>query len=115
MLHGEAPFKGKSTNEVKEAMLRGSYELASHLSDSVKELIKTILQFHPERRPNPDEILKHAWFHEMENHLNTFLTIEKAILPKDIQKKIGAAPPPPVSPISRKDGGKRRKNNSLNF
>jgi serine/threonine protein kinase len=50
MLHGQAPFKGKSTSEVKEAMLGGSYELGSHLSGNVKDLIKGILQFHPDRR-----------------------------------------------------------------
>ncbi len=50
MLHGYAPFKGKSTAEVKEAMLGGSYDLGSHLSEGVKNLIQGILQFHPERR-----------------------------------------------------------------
>lgn len=47
MLHGYAPFKGKSTAEVKEAMLGGSYDLGSHLSEGVKNLIQGILQFHP--------------------------------------------------------------------
>ena len=51
----------------------------------------------------------------MENYINTYLTIEKAIMPHEIQNKIGEAPPPPVSPVLRTDAAKRRKNNSLNF
>lgn len=50
MLHGYAPFKGKSTAEVKEAMLGGSYDLGGHLSEAIKDLIQGILQFQPEKR-----------------------------------------------------------------
>jgi serine/threonine protein kinase len=32
MLHGRAPFKGKSAAEVKEAMQRSSYEMGEHVS-----------------------------------------------------------------------------------
>jgi len=55
-------------------MLKGCYELASHLSDSVKELIRAILQFHPERRPSLDAILKHTWVEEMGYFVNNYLT-----------------------------------------
>lgn len=39
MLHGFAPFKGKSANEVQQAMLAGGYEFAPDLSEGVKGLI----------------------------------------------------------------------------
>lgn len=52
MLHGFAPFKGKCAAEVQEAMLRGDYDLASHLSCQVRALIGSILQFQAEKRPS---------------------------------------------------------------
>lgn len=36
-------------------------------------------------------------------------------MPKEIQHKISAAPAAPITPVLRKDGTKRRKNNSLNL
>jgi serine/threonine protein kinase len=32
MLHGRAPFKGKTASEVKDSMLKGSYEMGENLS-----------------------------------------------------------------------------------
>jgi len=54
-------------------MLRGSFTLGEHLSEGVKKLIRSILQFQPEQRPSIVEILKHPWIKEMENNLNSYL------------------------------------------
>ena len=51
----------------------------------------------------------------MDHFVNSYLTLENAILPKEIQQKLGDAPPPPITPMARKENAKRRKNNSLNF
>ena len=50
MLHGYAPFKGKTMEEVQESMLRGTYEINPKLSSQVKRLIEEILQFKVEER-----------------------------------------------------------------
>jgi serine/threonine protein kinase len=82
MLHGFAPFKGKNAADVQEAMLRGNYEFSSQLSDQVKSLISSILQFQADKRPSIDEILHHPWITDMSSHINSYLDIENVILPK---------------------------------
>ena len=47
MVHGVAPFRGDSVKEVKEHMLKGSYELSDNLSESLKKLITDILKYDP--------------------------------------------------------------------
>ena len=47
LVHGHAPFRGDSVSEVKEQMLQGSYELSDNLSESLKQLITSILKFDP--------------------------------------------------------------------
>ena len=67
MVHGHAPFRGDSVNEVKERMLKGSYELSDAISDSLKDLITDILKFDPQERLNIKDILAHKWVAEMQD------------------------------------------------
>ena len=73
MLHGFAPFKGKNAADVQEAMLRGNYEFGSHLSEQVKSLISSILQFQADKRPSFNEIMHHSWVKDMSSHINNYL------------------------------------------
>jgi serine/threonine protein kinase len=82
MLHGFAPFKGKNAADVQEAMLRGDYEFASHLSEQVKALIGSVLQFQADKRPSLEEILRHQWVTDMTAHINAYLEAESIALPK---------------------------------
>ncbi len=116
MLHGFAPFKGKSASEVQQAMLGGEYEFAPHLSDGVKGLISQILQFKPEKRVSIEEIMRHPWFNEMTAHINAYLDEEGAALPHDVQAKFPTIPDPlPSQGKQPAITPKHRKNNSLNF
>lgn len=115
MLHGTAPFKGKTASEVQQAMLRGGYEQAAHLSDQVKNLIKSLLQFQAEKRPSLEEICEHRWVKDMEESLNSYLRAENATLPRDIHPKIIQIPNISSREGAQAEGLKHRKNNSLNF
>ena len=50
MLHGFAPFKGKTIAEVQDSMLKGSYDINQKLSGNAKNLISQILQFNADLR-----------------------------------------------------------------
>ena len=50
MLHGMAPFKGQTADEVKEKMLVGCYTLSNNLSVEGRDLIVSLLKFKPEDR-----------------------------------------------------------------
>jgi serine/threonine protein kinase len=117
MLHGVAPFKGKSAEDVQEAMLAGNYDFASHLSEQVKALIGQILQFQPEKRASIEEISRHPWMTEMAAHVNSYLDEEGAVGPREMQAKIAIIPPlgPSVKQQPPAVTPKHRKNNSLNF
>ena len=65
MLHGTAPFKGKTIEEVQNSMLKGQYELNPKLSNTAKTLIDNILQFKPEKRLSIQAISKHPWMKDI--------------------------------------------------
>jgi serine/threonine protein kinase len=56
LLHGFAPFKGNTVNEVKHKMKIGDYTLNTHISEECKELIIAILKFDPEERATIEQI-----------------------------------------------------------
>lgn len=72
MVHGFAPFRGDSVSEVKERMLKGSYELSDSLSESLKQLITEMLKFDPEERIALKDILSHQWVREMQEVITGF-------------------------------------------
>lgn len=69
MLHGNAPFKGESVKEVKQRMMRGSYNLGSEISDEGKDLLTGILKFNPDDRLTLDEIVSHPWITKVEKQI----------------------------------------------
>lgn len=52
LLHGCAPFKGKTAAEVQDSMMNGGYVVNSRLSSAVQDLIRSILQTSPDKRPS---------------------------------------------------------------
>jgi serine/threonine protein kinase len=50
MVHGCAPFKGNSVSEVKEKMLKASYNLSEKITETLKNLIVGLLKFDPNER-----------------------------------------------------------------
>ncbi len=50
MVHGYAPFKGSSVSEVKDKMLKATYHLSEKITDSLNNLIVSLLKFDPHER-----------------------------------------------------------------
>lgn len=115
MLHGHAPFKGKSSAEVKESMLRGALYMGDHLSEEVKKLIAHLLQFNPEKRISTEECFKSPWVKNMEIVINNCLKLDGVASPKKTHEKIMEISIKTTLKKPKTDNAKHRKNNSVNF
>ena len=73
MVHGCAPFKGNSVNEVKDKMLKASYNLSDKITETLKNLIVNLLKFDPDERLSIKQILNHPWIQRMEVMVSTYL------------------------------------------
>ena len=69
-------------------MQKSGYEMGDHLSEEVKSLISSILQFNPEKRATTQKILEHPWIKNMENCINICLKSDNIAAPKEIHEKI---------------------------
>lgn len=58
LLHGKAPFRGESAEEIKAQMDTG-FEIKDSLSDDAMSLIRGLLQINPEKRISMKEIFAH--------------------------------------------------------
>ena len=115
LLHGYAPFKGKTAADVQESMLKGGYEISHKLSDSVRDLIGNILQISIPKRLTLQKVLEHPWVQEMENHINGYLKLDNIQLPSEINQKIAKVPPLVTPQTFKKEVNEHRKNNSMNI
>ena len=59
MLHGYSPFKGTKMLSILENIRNGCYRIDNYISTEAKELISSILQVDPNKRPTAEEILRH--------------------------------------------------------
>lgn len=62
LIHGFAPFPGKSMAVVRTKIFQGKIKFNPNLSTESQSLIKMILRIKPEDRPDIDKILEHEWF-----------------------------------------------------
>jgi len=66
LLCGYPPFNGQSDKDIFVAIKRGRFSFPaeewSEISMKAKELIKSLLQMDPKKRPSAEEALKHPWF-----------------------------------------------------
>lgn len=61
LLHGCAPFKGKTFNEVQKKIEKGDVKFSESVSQTAKYLICKVLQANPSKRISIDDITSHAW------------------------------------------------------
>ncbi|XP_051046636.1 putative sperm motility kinase W [Phodopus roborovskii] len=66
---GHHPFKGSSPKESDGNIIRGSYELPSHVSGKLENLIHQMLTVVPEKRPSIEDIEQHPWVVKCEEDL----------------------------------------------
>lgn len=119
LLHGHAPFKGKTVVEVQESMLKGGYHINPNLSESARDLISNILQISVGKRFRIEQIFKHPWVKEMESHINNYLRLDNVELPHEVCQKISKIPAMPLYKAKRDTDQHKntdhRKNNSMNI
>jgi calcium/calmodulin-dependent protein kinase I len=65
LLCGYPPFYHEDQTQLFELILRGRYEFHSeywaNISDSAKDLVRSLLTVDPSKRATPDQALKHPW------------------------------------------------------
>ncbi|XP_017450658.1 putative sperm motility kinase W [Rattus norvegicus] len=63
---GYFPFRGGTTDQIKQKVTTGTYTIPTHLSGQLENLIHQILTVSPELRPSIEEIENHPWIKKCE-------------------------------------------------
>jgi serine/threonine protein kinase len=58
---GFLPFEDKNVSTLYSKIKKGEFRMPNHLSDPLKDLLKSILNTNPEERFTIDQILAHPW------------------------------------------------------
>jgi serine/threonine protein kinase len=61
MVTGTLPFKAKTLPDLQKVILKGSYDLPSHLSPQCCSLLRGLLMLVPRLRLTLDQVLEHPW------------------------------------------------------
>jgi serine/threonine protein kinase len=61
LLHKEAPYKGRSLNEIHASLAKGPIVYGPHVDMQAKDLMQRILKPNPSDRPSISQILAHPW------------------------------------------------------
>jgi serine/threonine protein kinase len=70
LVHGFAPFPGKSMASVENKIFQGRIKFDPNLSKESQALVKKILRINPENRPVITEILEDPWVKMFGDHKN---------------------------------------------
>jgi serine/threonine protein kinase len=63
LLVGQPPFRANDVSELLNDIVQGNYEMPENLSPEAQELIRSLLQVEPEKRPTCRDVLNMRWFH----------------------------------------------------
>ena len=72
MLYGTVPFKANNMSELHKLIIAADYTLKDDISESARDLLKSILQPDPAKRFTMNEILEHPWMQDIDNTLTLF-------------------------------------------
>jgi serine/threonine protein kinase len=61
MVTGTLPFKAKNLPDLQKAILKGAFELPSHLTSQCCSLLRGLMQLVPRQRLNLDQVSDHPW------------------------------------------------------
>ena len=64
MLHGRSPFKGPSDFYTARKIIKARAVFTSAISTEARELVTTLLERDPAKRPSVAEVLRHPWLQE---------------------------------------------------
>jgi len=85
MLHGIVPFRGKTENELGNAILKCEYKIREDLSPNSIDLLRSLLCVNPNHRLSALEALNHEWFNDC-IEIPLFTEEEKLIIKNDFAK-----------------------------
>lgn len=85
LIYGQLPFRGLTIREIKEKILRGFYNLKEQASESVRDLIKRMLEPDRKARITIEDILNHPWLQDAPNQddVTVFDESERATIIKE--------------------------------
>jgi len=61
LMHGHSPYRAKKINDIYDNIMNKKIKFSSRLSDSVKDLVQSILNVNPKERISLEDILEHPW------------------------------------------------------
>ncbi|XP_005086558.1 sperm motility kinase 2B-like [Mesocricetus auratus] len=61
MVTGTLPFEGITFEELGSKVLLGQYDVPSHLSQDLQDVIRSLLTVNPKKRPTLKDILRYPW------------------------------------------------------
>ncbi|XP_063124250.1 putative sperm motility kinase W [Rattus norvegicus] len=70
---GYYPFRGSTMNEIEKKISTGTYDIPSHVSGQLENLIHQILTLSPEMRPSIEDIERHPWVEKCELKVPTVM------------------------------------------
>ncbi|XP_052049320.1 putative sperm motility kinase W [Apodemus sylvaticus] len=79
---GHYPFTGSTTKEMEEKIATGTYEIPSHVSGQLENLIHQMLTVSPEMRPSIEEIENHPWVKKSEVKIPTMTEPDYHVIDK---------------------------------
>lgn len=69
LLSGKPPFNGATENRIFEKIYKGEYSMEgiewANISEEAKDLVKSMLTYDYNERPNASKCLEHPWLHNM--------------------------------------------------
>ncbi|ERE68841.1 sperm motility kinase Z-like protein [Cricetulus griseus] len=66
MVTGTLPFEGSTFEELGSKVLLGQYDVPSHLSQDLRNVIRSLLTVNPTQRPTLKDIMEHPWLRQGE-------------------------------------------------
>lgn len=92
LLCGYAPFRAETDSGIFKAVRRGNFSFSSddwrHVSDSAKDLLRSLIKMNPHERTTADEALNHVWVRQRAP--GTSQRLQKAVsnfYAKSVQRK----------------------------
>mmetsp|Transcript_116300 Transcript_116300/g.181717 ORF Transcript_116300/g.181717 Transcript_116300/m.181717 type:complete len:1232 (+) Transcript_116300:100-3795(+) len=92
MVCGRVPFKGEHLAELKRCILRGRFQLPSHLSEKAAALLRSIIVVDPRKRCTLRHCLSHDWLAGVLNRAEAIYGKPALPYPPEAGKPDGARP-----------------------
>jgi serine/threonine protein kinase len=83
MIYGTVPFKAGTMSELHKLIIKGKFRLKESASESVRDLLRRMLEVNPKKRITIPEILCHRWFSDYDPNVSLFTQEEEANIKKE--------------------------------